>query len=258
MLPLIGRVYEYFTPESIVKCLVKMIEPTEGVVMDPCCGSGGMFVQSDIFTSHSRKLSFVGQESKDFTYRLCKMNLFMHGLNGRIELGNSYHNDQLQDVKADYLFANPPFNDGSKSTEGWGADRIPNKDPRLKLGDQYMPLSPKNANTMWIMHFLYHFKEGGAAGFVMATGELTNSETARLEVRKHLVELGYVDCIVQLTGQLLANTPIPCSLWFLSRSRDGSHGMRERKNEILIHRRKISRNPDPRIAETEGSVGSGA
>lgn len=247
---LIGRVYEYFigefassegkrggeyfTPESIVKCLVKMIEPTDGVVMDPCCGSGGMFVQSDIFTSHSRKLSFVGQESKDFTYRLCKMNLFMHGLNGRIELGNSYHNDQLQDVKADYLLANPPFNDGSKSTDGWGADRIPKKDPRLKLGDQYMPLAPKNANTMWIMHFLYHLKEGGTAGFVMATGELTNSETARLEVRKQLVELGYVDCIVQLTGQLFANTQIPCSLWFLSRNRDGSHGMRERENEILF------------------------
>jgi len=247
---LIGRVYEYFigefassegkrggeyfTPESIVKCLVKMIEPTEGVVMDPCCGSGGMFVQSDIFTAHNQKLSFVGQESKDFTYRLCKMNLFMHGLNGRIELGNSYNNDQLQEVKADYLLANPPFNDGSKGNNGWGSDRVPKKDPRLKLGDQYLPLAPKNANTMWILHFLYHLKEGGTAGFVMATGELTNSETARLEVRRQLVELGYVDCIVQLTGQLFANTQIPCSLWFLSRNRGGSHGMRERKNEILF------------------------
>ncbi len=153
---------EYFTPESIVKCLVKMIEPTEGVVMDPCCGSG------------------------------------------------------------------------SKSADGWGADRIPKKDPRLKLGDQYMPLAPKNANTMWIMQFLYHLREGGTAGFVIATGELTNSETARIEVRKHLVDLGYVDCIVQLTGQLFANTQIPCSLWFLSKNRDGSHGMRARKNEILF------------------------
>ncbi len=153
---------EYFTPESIVKCQVKMIEPTEGVVMDPCCGSG------------------------------------------------------------------------SKSVDGWGADRIPKKDPRLKLGDQYMPLAPKNANTMWIMQFLYHLREGGTAGFVMATGELTNSETARIEVRKHLVELNYVDCIVQLTGQLFANTQIPCSLWFLSKNRDGSHGMRERRNEILF------------------------
>ena len=247
---LIGRVYEYFigefassegkrggeyfTPESIVKCLVKMLEPTEGVVMDPCCGSGGMFVQSDMFTQHNQKLSFIGQESKDFTYRLCKMNLFMHGLNGRIELGNSYHDDKLQEVKADYLLANPPFNDGSKSTDGWGADRIPKKDPRLKLGDHYMPLAPKNANTMWIMHFLYHLQEGGTAGFVMATGELSNGETARLEVRKQLVELGYVDCIVQLTGQLFANTQIPCSLWFLSKNRDGSHGMRERKDEIFF------------------------
>ena len=107
------------------------------------------------------------------------MNLFMHGLNGRIELGNSYHNDHLQQVKADYLLANPPFNDGSKSTDGWGADRIAKKDPRLKIGDQYMPLAPKNANTMWIMHFLYHLKEGGTAGFVMATGELTLPATKR-------------------------------------------------------------------------------
>lgn len=104
----------------------------------------------------------------------------------------------------------------------------------MKLGDNYMPLAPKNANTMWITHFLYHLKDGGTAGFVMATGELTNSETARLAVRKQLVELGYVDCIVQLTGQLFANIQIPCSLWFLSKSRDGSHGMRARKNEILF------------------------
>jgi type I restriction enzyme M protein len=97
-----------------------------------------------------------------------------------------------------------------------------------------MPLASKNANTMWIMYFLYHLKEGGTAGFVMATGELSNGETARLEVRKQLVELGYVDCIVQLTGQLFANTQIPFSLWFLSKNRDGSHGMRERKDEILF------------------------
>ncbi|MBW1799935.1 MAG: N-6 DNA methylase, partial [Deltaproteobacteria bacterium] len=247
---LIGRVYEYFigefassegkrggeyfTPESIVKCLVYMLEPEEGIVMDPCCGSGGMFVQSDIFTKHNRKLSFVGQESKDFTYRLCKMNLFMHGLDGRIELGNSYHDDKLADSRADYLIANPPFNDGSKGENGWRSDLVPKKDPRLKLGDDYMPLAPRNANTMWIMHFLYHLKGNGSAGFVMATGELSNSEKARLGVRKTLVDLNYVDCIVQLTGQLFANTQIPCCLWFLSKNRDGKTGFRKREGEVLF------------------------
>lgn len=247
---LIGRVYEYFigefassegkrggeyfTPESIVKVLVAMLEPTRGIVFDPCCGSGGMFVQSDLFTRHNRELSFVGQESKDFTYRLCRMNLFIHGIDGNIQLGNSYFNDQHATVKADYLLANPPFNDGSKSEGGWGADRIPDKDPRLTVGTAKMPLSPRNANTMWMLHFLYHLKPGGTAGFVMATGELSNSETARLEVRKALVENDLVDCVVQLTGQLFANTQIPCCLWFLSKGRGGAGGFRKRTGEILF------------------------
>ncbi len=225
---------EYFTPVSIVRTLVAMLEPERGVVFDPCCGSGGMFVQADEFTKHSRRLSFYGQESKEFTYRLCRMNLFIHGLDGDIKLGNSYLNDQHASVRADYLLANPPFNDGSKSENGWGADRVPDKDPRLKIGNETLTLSKRNANSMWILHFLYHLKEGGTAGFVMATGELSNQETARLQVRKTLIEQGYVDCIVQLTGQLFANTQIPCSLWFLSRNRDGSHGFRERRNEILF------------------------
>lgn len=217
---LIGRVYEYFigefassegkrggeyfTPSSIVRTLVAMLEPERGVVMDPCCGSGGMFVQADEFKRHSHELSFVGQESKDFTYRLCRMNLFIHGLDGRIELGNSYFNDLLTNVKADYLIANPPFNDGSKGEDGWGADRVPAKDPRLLLGDFRATLSPRNANTMWMLHFLYHLKDTGSAGFVMATGELSNDETARREVRQALVDADYVDCIVRLSGQLFA------------------------------------------------------
>ncbi len=188
-LDMLGRVYEffigefadsegkrggeYFTPESIVKCLVRMLEPEEGVVHDPCCGSGGMFVQSDIFTHHNHKLSFIGQESKEFNYRLCKMNLFIHGLDGNIQLGNTYFDDQHATIKADYILANPPFNDGSKGENGWGANRVPDKDPRMKLGDEVMPLAPRNANTLWILHFLYHLNEGGTAGFVMATGELS-------------------------------------------------------------------------------------
>ena len=225
---------EYFTPVSIVKTLVAMLEPERGLVYDPCCGSGGMFVQADEFTQHNRRLSFYGQESKDFTYRLCRMNLFIHGLDGDIQLGNSYLDDRHGSVRADYVIANPPFNDGSKSEQGWGVDKVPENDPRLVLGEERFALSKRNANTMWMLHFLYHLKEGGTAGFVMATGELSSQETARLQVRRALIEQGYVDCIVQLTGQLFANTQIPCSLWFLSKNRDGSHGYRERRNEILF------------------------
>ncbi|QQS10492.1 MAG: SAM-dependent DNA methyltransferase [Phycisphaerales bacterium] len=269
---LVGRVYEYFigefansegkrggeyfTPVSIVRTLVAMLEPEGGVVYDPCCGAGGMFVQSDVFTRHSGRLSFIGQESKDFTYRLCRMNLFIHGIDGNIQLGSSYFNDLHADTKADYVIANPPFNDGAKGEDGWGAHRITSKDPRLDFAKragangtttnglaagQPMPLSPRNANTMWMMHFLHHLRDpdgkkysGGTAGFVMATGELSNGEVARLEVRKAMVEHGYVDCIVQLTGQLFANTQIPCCLWFLSKNRGGGGGFRARKNEILF------------------------
>jgi type I restriction enzyme M protein len=253
---LIGRVYEYFigefassegkrggeyfTPLSIVKTLVACLEPTEGVVYDPCCGSGGMFVQSDVFTNHNGRLSFYGQESKDFTYRLCRMNLFIHGLDGNIRLGNSYFNDQHAGARADYIIANPPFNDGSKSQTGWGASSVPDKDPRVSIKSESMPLAPRNANTMWMMHFLYHLQEGGTAGFVMATGELSNSETARLTVRKALIEGGFVDAVVQLTGQLFANTQIPCALWLLSKNRDGRGGFRRRLGEILfIDARKL-------------------
>lgn len=247
---LIGRVYEYFigefansegkrggeyfTPVSIVRTLVAMLEPEEGIVFDPCCGSGGMFVQSDIFTKHNRRLSFVGQESKDFTYRLCRMNLFIHGLDGNIQLGNSYFDDKHASIKADFVLANPPFNDGAKGEAGWGADRIADKDPRLVVEGDRMPLALRNANSMWILHFLSHLKEGGTAGFVMATGELSSGETARLAVRKALIEHDYVDCIVQLSGQLFANTQIPCGLWFVSKSRRGAAGFRKRTGEILF------------------------
>ena len=233
---------EYFTPASIVQTLVAMLEPTEGKVFDPCCGAGGMFVQSDQFTHHSGKLSFFGQESKEFTFRLCRLNLFIHGLDADIRPGNSYTNDQHPDLKADYLLANPPFNDGAKGENGWGAKLVSDKDARLRLPGQTkpLPLSPRNANTMWMLHFLAHLKDhtprelGGTAGFVMATGELSNSEVARLAVRKALVEAGLVDCVVTLTGQLFANTQIPCALWFLSKNRDGGKGYRARKNAILF------------------------
>ncbi len=233
---------EYFTPLSIVRTLVAMLEPTEGKVFDPCCGSGGMFVQSDVFTHRAGKLSFFGQESKEFTFRLCRLNLFIHGIDGKIEPGNSYTNDQHADLKADYVLANPPFNDGSKSENGWGARFIDKQDARLRLPGETnpLPLAPRNADTMWILHFLAHLKDqtaqeaGGTAGFVMATGELSNSEAARLAVRMALVEGGYVDCVVTLTGKLFANTPIACALILISKNRDGGHGYRARKSEILF------------------------
>jgi type I restriction enzyme M protein len=225
---------EYFTPSSIVKTLVAMLEPTEGIVYDPCCGSGGMFVQSEIFTKNSRQLSFYGQESKDFTYRLCRMNLFIHGLEGFIENADTYFNDKHPSVKADYILANPPFNDGSKMEDGWGAHKILPEDPRLFLNGKRLPLAIKNANTMWMLHFLHHLKEGGSAGFVMATGELSNGETSRYAVRKALIEADMIDCIVQLPAQLFANTQIPCALWFLAKNRKGGNGYRAREGEVLF------------------------
>jgi type I restriction enzyme M protein len=259
----IGRVYEYFigqfassegkrggeffTPSSIVRTLVALLEPERGTVYDPCCGSGGMFVQSEAFTRHSGLLSFYGQESKDFTWRLCRMNLFIHGLDGKIELGDTYFADKHPALKADYVIANPPFNDGSKGEKGWGADRVADKDPRLAIQvtdkdgrKTKATLAARNANTMWILHFLNHLADGGTAGFVMPTGELSNTELARLEVRRALVEQDFVDCIVQLPGQLFANTQIPCALWFLSKNRDGRDGHRGRKGDVLfIDARKL-------------------
>jgi len=225
---------EYFTPASIVRTLVAMLEPVEGKVFDPCCGSGGMFVQSDAFTKHSHRLSFHGQESKEFTLRLCRMNLFIHGLDGNIKLGSSYSNDQHESLRADYILANPPFNDGAKGTDGWGARLIAANDPRLSPFGEPMALSPRNANSMWMLHFLHHLAPGGTAGFVMATGELSSSEVARLAVRKALVENNVVDCVVTLSGQLFANTQIPCALWFLSRNRGGEKGYRDRRGEVLF------------------------
>lgn len=247
---LLGRVYEYFigefassegkrggeyfTPASIVRLLVGMLEPRRGIVYDPCCGSGGMFVQSDIFARHSRKLSFFGQESKEFTYRLCRMNLFIHGLEGDIRLGNTYCEDKHPTLKADYILANPPFNDGSKGREGWGVGEISEDDPRLQIAGERMPLAPRNANPMWMMHFLHHLKPEGTAGFVMAAGELSNNHAGRLEVRRALIDADLVDCVVQLSSQLFANTQIPCTVWFLSKARSGGRTSRKRQGELLF------------------------
>lgn len=236
----LGRVYEYFigsfastegnrggeffTPSSIVKLLVAMLEPIEGVVFDPACGSGGMFIQSEEYAPRNNVLSFYGQENVTTTVRLGKMNVLLHGMNAEIRLGDSLLSDQYPDLKADYVIANPPFN-----VKDWGADRLLKNDPRL-IG----PVTNSNANYMWMQHFLYHLKDGGTAGYVMANGAMTTNTTGEKEVRQKLVDEGYVDCIVQLPGKLFFTTGIPCCLWFLSKNRDGEKDFRGRKNEILF------------------------
>lgn len=245
----LGRVYEYFitnfastegtrggeflTPRSVVKLLVEMMEPSEGKVFDPACGSGGMFVQSDIFAKHSGNLSFFGQEPVDTTLRLCKMNLLLHGLNGDIRLGDSLLDDKHPDLQADYVIANPPFN-----LKNWGAARIHSEDKRLNVGDRKCAPTDGNANYFWIMHFLYHLKDGGAAGFVMANGAMTTGVNEEAATRQALVEEGFVDCIVQLPEKLFFGTGIPACLWFLSRNRDGrarnGRRYRQRRDEILF------------------------
>jgi type I restriction enzyme M protein len=207
---------EYFTPSWIVKLLVAMLEPTEGIVFDPACGSGGMFVQAAQFTKSGKKLSFYGQERIDTTLRLCKMNLLMHGLQGDIRLGNSLLDDKHEGLKADYVIANPPFN-----VRGWKADTISTDDPRIQVGSKRLTPTDGNANYFWMMHFLHHLKEGGSAGFVMANGSMTTNTNEEKEARKALVEEGFVDCVVQLPDSLFLGTGIPVCLWFLSKTQNG-------------------------------------
>ncbi len=233
---------QFYTPKSVVKLLVEMLEPYKGRVFDPCCGSGGMFVQSERFvTEHQGRLndiSIYGQESNQTTWRLAKMNLAIRGIDSsQVRWNNegSFLNDAHKDLKADYVLANPPFNDSDWS----GA---------LLRGDarwQYGEPPPGNANYAWIQHFLYHLSPSGQAGFVLAKGALTSKSSGEGEIRKALVEARLVDCIVNLPAKLFLNTQIPASLWFLSRNRSGPHptspigggeggGFRNRRDEILF------------------------
>lgn len=236
----LGRVYEYFignfassegqrggefyTPASIVRLLVAMLEPMSGTVFDPACGSGGMFLQSEQYTPNKHALSFYGQEVIENTVRLGKMNVLLHGINADIRLGDSLLNDLFEGQQFDYVIANPPFN-----MKLWGADKIQRNDPRL-IG----PVTDGNANYMWMQHFLAHVRDGGTAGFVMANGAMTTNTTGEKEIRQRLIDEGYVDCIVQMPEKLFFTTGIPCCLFFLSKSRDGQKGTRKRKGEILF------------------------
>lgn len=221
---------QFYTPRSVVELLVEMLEPYQGRVFDPCCGSGGMFVQSEKFvTDHQGRvndISIYGQESNQTTWRLCKMNLAIRGIDSsQVKWNNegSFLNNAHKDLKADFIIANPPFN-----VSDWGGDLL-RKDGRWQYG--VPPVG--NANYAWIQHFIYHLAPGGQAGFVLAKGSLTSKTSGEGEIRQALIEAGLIDCIVNLPGKLFLNTQIPASLWFL-RSGVAINRVSTRDNEILF------------------------
>jgi len=243
---LLGRVYEYFlgefanaegkkggqfyTPKSIVRIMVEMIEPYKGRVFDPACGSGGMFIMSEKFVeSHKGNIddiSIYGQESNQTTYRLCRMNLAIRGIDGSQVKWNtegSFLNDLHKDLKADFVLANPPFNDSD-----WSGQLLQN-DPRWQYG---MPPA-SNANYAWLQHMIYHLSPKGVMACVLANGSLSSQTNNEGEIRKTLIEKDLVDCIVALPKQLFYNTGIPACIWFISRKRTGN-GDRKRTGEVLF------------------------
>lgn len=221
---------QFYTPRSVVELLVEMLEPYEGRVFDPCCGSGGMFVQSEKFVAdHQGKvndISIYGQESNQTTWRLAKMNLAIRGIDSsQVKWNNegSFLNNAHKDLKVDYVIANPPFNDSD-----WSGDLL-RDDGRWK----YSIPPAGNANYAWIQHFIYHLNPSGTAGFVLAKGSLTSKTSGEGEIRKALIEARLVDCIVNLPTKLFLNTQIPACLWFLSRNKANGK-FRNRVNEILF------------------------
>lgn len=221
---------QFYTPRSVVELLVEMLEPYNGRVFDPCCGSGGMFVQSEKFVKDHRgkvnDISIYGQESNQTTWRLAKMNLAIRGIDSsHVKWNNegSFLNDAHQDLKADYVIANPPFNDSD-----WSGELLRN-DGRWKYGT---PPSG-NANYAWIQHFLYHLNPSGQAGFVLAKGALTSKTSGEGDIRKEIIEGRLLDCIVNLPPKLFLNTQIPACLWFLSRNRSNGK-FRNRVDEVLF------------------------
>lgn len=246
---ILGRIYEYyigrfaiaegsgagqfFTPGSIVRLLVEMLEPYEGKIFDAACGSGGMFVQSLKFLeSHGgdkKNISIYGQERYDGTLRLCKMNLALRDLSFDVRIGDSLLNDRFPDLKADYILANPPFN-----VDSWHPEELPDNDPRL-FGPKEEFTTDGNANYMWMQTFWSHLSDKGTAGIVMANGAMTSNNKGEKNVRQHMVDNNMIDCIVRLPDKLFLTTGIPACIFFLSKNRDGKDGQhRERMNEILF------------------------
>ncbi len=239
----LGRVYEYFlsrfasaegksggqfyTPSHVVRVLVEMLAPYKGRVYDPCCGSGGMFVSSEKFIeSHRGKLgdiSIYGQESNYTTWRLAKMNLAIRGIDAQIGHGDTFHADAHPDLKADYVLANPPFNDSD-----WRGALL--KDDKRWV---YGPPPAGNANYAWVQHFIHHLAPSGLAGFVLANGSMSSNQSGEGEIRKAIIEADLVDCMVALPGQLFYSTQIPVCLWFLARSKKNGR-FRDRRGETLF------------------------
>ncbi|TWH02014.1 type I restriction-modification system subunit M [Pseudoxanthomonas taiwanensis] len=247
---ILGRVYEYFlgqfagaegkrggefyTPRSVVRVLVEMLEPYTGRVYDPCCGSGGMFVQSEKFVmEHGGRIGDIaiyGQESNYTTWRLCKMNLAVRGIDADIRWNNegSFHKDELRDLKADFILANPPFN-----VSDWGGERL-REDVRWQFG--VPPVG--NANYAWLQHIYHHLAPNGTAGVVLANGSMSSNQSGEGEIRKAMLEADAVDCMVALPGQLFYSTQIPACLWILAKGR--SNGLvrktrlRDRRGQVLF------------------------
>ncbi len=225
---------EFYTPRSVVRLLVEMLEPYRGRVYDPCCGSSGMFVQSiEFIRAHATgtgndgrvggDISIYGQESNYTTWRIARMNLAIRGIEGQIEHGDSFHNDRHPDLRADYILANPSFN-----VSDWGGERL-RDDQRWVYG--IPPVG--NANFAWVQHFLHHLAPRGTAGFVLANGSMSSNQSGEGTIRKNIVEANLVDCIVALPGQLFRSTQIPACLWFLSKGRSTGE-YRDREDEVLF------------------------
>ena len=222
---------EFYTPSCVVRTLVEVLQPFNGRVYDPCCGSGGMFVQSERFVEDREgridgQLAIYGQESNYNTWKLCKMNLAIRGIEANLGQQNadSFHNDQHKSLKADYIMANPPFN-----ISDWGGERLID-DPRWS---KYGIPPTGNANYAWILHMLYHLAPSGTAGFVLANGSLSSSTISEYNIRKNLIEDDKIDCIVTLPGGLFSTTSIPVCLWFMARNKL-KNGHRDRHGEILF------------------------
>jgi type I restriction enzyme M protein len=249
---LLGRVYEYFlggfagsegkrggefyTPRSVVRVLVEMLEPYRGRVYDPCCGSGGMFVQSERFVAeHGGRIGDIaiyGQESNYTTWRLAKMNLAVRGIDADIRWNNegSFHKDELKDRRFDFILANPPFN-----VSDWGGERL-REDARWVFG--VPPVG--NANYAWLQHIWWHLAPNGTAGVVLANGSMSSGQSGEDVIRRAMVEADAVDCMVALPGQLFYSTQIPACLWFLARNKNPGGGWRDRRGEVLfIDARKL-------------------
>jgi type I restriction enzyme M protein len=259
---ILGRVYEFFlgkfasaegknggqfyTPRCVVEVMVSMLKPYKGRVYDPCCGSGGMFVQSEKFVlAHGGRLgdiSIYGQESNPTTWKLCKMNLAIRGIEGNLGTHNadSFHNDQHKDLKADFIIANPPFN-----ISDWGGERV-REDARWQYG-----IPPKgNANYGWMQHMVYHLAPNGIASFVLANGSMSSNQSGEGEIRKAIIEADLVDCMVALPGQLFYNTQIPACLWFLTRSKKGlGAGLATDKNT-----KRSPEAPNPPLRNRQGET----